>query len=330
MRLYRLFLPLLFSPSISSTSGSFVTVDPARRMRGHKDSLWPLPNPILRGVKRNPTALSNVIFDKIPFRDAQSVFAGANALGFVISLATGSHLHLDLFGTGAFAVAAALPFFTGSPLLPRVTLSSTAVFLWGTKLAGFLFFRAWKVKIDGRLTDTLSSGSGTAMFWTISYLWGVICSLPHTIGTTSSSPGNPAALKVGGFIYVVGLFIESIADWQKWMFKQTSSSFCNRGLWSISQHPNFFGNILVWTGIFIINCSSLVDPEASSVSGRYKRVGVALLSPVFLIAWFYGQANGKVSNTVEMFENRYGTYPGFHEYVENTPLIVPNLFGKQN
>jgi hypothetical protein len=43
----------------------------------------------------------------------------------------------------------------------RVTVSSAAVCIWGVKLAGFLFFRALKVKTDGRLDDTLSTTSGT-------------------------------------------------------------------------------------------------------------------------------------------------------------------------
>jgi steroid 5-alpha reductase family enzyme len=257
------------------------------------------------------------------------MIAGANALGLVISLATGSHLHLDLLGTGAFGAAAATG-FNISPLLPRVKWSSIAVATWSVKLAGFLFWRVIKVKKDARLTDTLSTASGTAIFWTLSWLWGVICSLPYTLGTTSSSPGDPTSLKIGTGIYIIGLIMETLADYQKSVFKQSNpGQFCNVGLWSISQHPNFFGNLLVWSGIFIMNAPALVDPSATSLLGKYKRVLMALLSPLFMFGWFYGQASGTISNTVEMFEEKYGNNPGFQGYVDNVPLIFPNPFRKK-
>ena len=314
--------------TISLTSAAFLPLEKSIRTRDEIPSLIrTLPNKAIpRGGSKSTTALPAVVFDNGPFWQAQSVIAGANALGLVISLATGSHLHLDLLGAGAFGAAAA----TGlniSPLLPRVKWSSIAVVTWSVKLAGFLFFRVLKVKKDARLTDTLSSGSGTAMFWILSWLWGVICSLPYTLGTTSSSPGDPTSLKIGAAIYTVGLITETLADYQKFMFKKSNpGQFCNVGLWSISQHPNFFGNLLVWSGIFIMNATSLVDPSATSRLGKYKRVFLALLSPLFMFPWLYGQASGQISNTVEMFEKKYGDNPGFQEYVDNVPLIFPNPF----
>ena len=107
--------------------------------------------------KMVPAGIS--FLDNAPFHQSSLIFLGANALGFVISLLTGSHLHLDLLGTGAFA-AAALPTLLSSTCT-RISLSSAAVFTWGAKLASFLFFRALKVKTDGRLDDTLSTVGGT-------------------------------------------------------------------------------------------------------------------------------------------------------------------------
>lgn len=299
------------------------------RRRHNKITLPPTLAKTARGGTTSPTALSAVLFDNGPFWQTQAVFVGANALGLVISLATGSHLHLDLLGTGAFTAAATVPFARGAPVLPRVKLSSIAMFTWSFKLAGFLFFRALKVKKDARLTETLSSASGSVVFWIISMLWGVVCSLPYTLGTTSSSPGDSASIKVGLVIFVVGLVTESLADYQKWMFKEGNpGQFCNVGLWSISQHPNFLGNLMVWAGIFVMNASALVDPEAESIFGMYKRVGLALLSPFFMYSLFYGQASGNISNTVQMFKKKYGDQDGFEQYVNHVPLIFPNPFRK--
>lgn len=323
---------------ISLASASFLlspSADTARRRRAIRiRDTSPSPQTLVfpRGGSTSPSSLSAspIVFDNGPFWQANGLIAGANALGLVISLATGSHLHLDLLGSGAFALAATVPFSSGAdPLLPRVKWSSIAVFTWGAKLAAFLFFRALKLKKDARLTDTLSSTGGTVFFWIASLIWGVLCSLPHTLGTTSSSPGTEISLKIGGVMYICGLVTETLADYQKWMFKQSNpGQFCNVGLWSLSQHPNFFGNLLIWTGIFIMNAPALVNPEADSFFEMYKRVGLAALSPLFMFSFFYGQASGAVSNSVEMFQDKYGKLPGYQDYVDKTPLIFPNPFGK--
>ena len=106
-------------------------------------------------------------FNGAPFQQSSLILLGTNALGFIISLATGSHLHLDLLGTGAFA-AAALPTLLSSTCT-RIRLSSAAVFTWGAKLASFLFFRALKVKHDARLGDTLSTVGGTCKYFRLKF-----------------------------------------------------------------------------------------------------------------------------------------------------------------
>lgn len=330
-------LNVLFS--VGLTSAAFLTIDPSRTTTRTRSQTLSSPRTPLskttvpRGGSKSPTSLPAVVFDNGLFWQAESVIAGANALGLVLSLVSGSHVHLDLIGTGAIGLSALVPFTysSGSTVSPRVKLSSVALVTWATKLAGFLFFRALKVKKDARLTDTLSTTSGTVMFWTLSWVWGVVCSLPHTLGTTSSSPGNPVTVKIGACIYVVGLIIETVADYQKMLFKASNpGQFCNVGLWSISQHPNFFGNLLIFSGLFVMNASALVNPEATTLFGKYQRVALSLLSPLFMFALFYGQASGSISNTVQMFEDKYGKDAGFHDYVDNVPLIVPNPFPRSN
>lgn len=282
--------------------------------------------------------LSHDSFNNAAFSQFNQVMLAANVLGFVVSLLTGgSHLHLDLLGTGAFAIAA-LPTGLASPI-PRVQLSAACVTLWSTKLASFLFFRATKMKHDSRLTDTLSTTSGTFGFWFVSLLWGCLCSLPHSLGATSSYNipllQSPCSI-AGAALFVVGFLTETTADIQKWLFKQSNpKKFCDVGVWSISQHPNFLGNLLLWSGIFLMNAPALVDPppavsaETSITAAfqtlwRYKRVALGALSPLFLYTLFSGQASGTITNAKELSERKYGSDPMFVRYVENVPLIFPN------
>jgi len=98
-----------------------------------------------------------IIFDNTSLWKSISIIGFANAAGCVISLLTGSHLHLDIIGTGAFAAAA----LAQSTTNPRVRLSRLCVTIWSLKLGLFLFFRMLKTKHDARLDDTLSTASGT-------------------------------------------------------------------------------------------------------------------------------------------------------------------------
>jgi len=275
----------------------------------------------------------SAVFDNAPFLQSSQIILLSNLFGFVVSLTTGSHLHLDLIGTGAFSIAA-LPALLSSDVL-RVKLSSGAVAVWGAKLAGFLFFRALKLSHDTRLDTVLSTAGGAAGFWFVSALWGIVCSLPHTLGTTSSVPGNPIVLSAGMALFSLGLITETVADLQKWSFKQGNpGKFCDVGLWGVTQHPNYFGNLILWSGILLMNAPSLIDIPSSSIEGGSilariwdtRRAVVALLSPLFMWWFFSSQANGSMTNAVELASAKYGDDPNYKKYLESVPMLVPGLF----
>lgn len=293
--------------------------------------------------KMIPTTLSlragaAAVFDNGPFFDAFRRVNIANILGLTLSLVTGSHYHLDLVGTGAFCFAA-FPDILNENLTWRSRFSASAVCLWSVKLASFLFRRVLKVHHDSRLTTTLESVGGTIMFWTISYVWNLLTLLPHSIGATSNIKGNVYAQWFGLGMFVVGLAFETVADFQKFQFKQSgnSKSFCNVGLFRISQHPNYFGNLLLWSGIFVMNAPALIEPSEKTLREvgigkfvlgllwRTRRLFLSLLSPLFLFTLFYGQANGTISNSLETAQKKHGDNPDYIRYVNEVPLIFPKF-----
>jgi len=259
-----------------------------------------------------------------PLGQSAAIFGAGNALGFGISALTGSHYHLDLIGTGVFAVSALA---LGVPE-PRQRLSAGAVALWATKLAGFLFYRVFFTKHDARLDGVLSTTSGAFGFWAISFLWGWLVSLPHTLaaGVPVASRPRLGWGSVGSLLlFGLGLLIETAADTQKWFFKgdpANKGKFCDVGVWSISQHPNYMGNIILWTGILLLNAPTLL--AAGSPAAAAARFLGASASPLFMVWLFYAQASGSMTNTVELANARYGSVPGYQEYVRDTPLIFPS------
>jgi Protein of unknown function (DUF1295) len=198
------------------------------------------------------------------------------------------HYHVDLLGTGAFAMGALIPLFVNPPFgmslqqhnnwmqlargIPRIQASTAAVVLWSVKLASFLWYRVLCTQQDARFNALFATPSLAIQFWIVSATWGIVCSLPHLLGTTSLVPGNAVVVQFGTLVYTVGWLVETLADYQKWTFKQqlggsTTTKYCNVGLWSISQHPNWLGNLLLWCGIFLMNVTALVEPSSSTATG---------------------------------------------------------------
>ena len=81
-----------------------------------------------------------------------------------------------------------------------------------------------------------------------------------------------------------------------------------------------------------MNSDSLIEPAVAGEEGilsflwRSRRLFIALLSPMFMWTLFSGQANGSITNAVELAQEKYGKDQGYQEYIKSVPLIVPNMF----
>lgn len=332
-----------------------------------------------------------VLFDNTPFYISQGIIWGMNIIiGFGITYVLPTcHYHVDFIGTGSFALSAIIPQYYNKNNHAmsnnnnqkkknmirnnnsRIRYSTYAVVLWSIKLGSFLLYRIMNHKHDNRLNDILSDPSKAIGFWFISGLWGSIVILSHSLGMTSSidDTDDNTLFNTGTIMYTVGLIIETIADYQKWIFKlnHSSNEFCNVGLWSIVQHPNWFGNILLWSGIYLMNVVALIEPEPvnnstenkteitmSNSSSRitniitnisslisnltmnnikstlwiYRRVGISILSPLFLYVLFNAQAKGLILTETyqsNLLKYGYGTNVEYTNYINQTPLLIPSI-----
>jgi protein-S-isoprenylcysteine O-methyltransferase Ste14 len=187
------------------------------------------------------------------------------------------------------------------------------------------------------------SASGQVGFWLISFLWGWLVSLPHTLAAgvplAERPPFGPWHI-AGLAVFALGFALESTADWQKWIFKADPANakrFCDVGVWRLSQHPNWAGNLLIWSGILLLNGPSLLAASGGATSllgGRLVlpsralalcRFGLASLSPLFLFALFSAQANGTppLNKGFDLNLAKHGASEAFKAYDRITPRLLP-------
>ena len=261
-----------------------------------------------------------------PIPTSAAILGAANVLGFGISVGTNWHYHLDLIGTGVFAVSAIL--VSGAGQVQR--LSAGAVSLWAVKLASFLFYRVLQTKRDTRLEGLLATTSGAASFWFVSFMWAFLVSLPHTVAA-----GVPAAVPFGTTsaaglaLFGSGFCLETAADVQKWLFKADAANkgrFCDVGVWKLTQHPNWFGNLLLWTGIFVMNAPTLLARTPGTPNWRrYGSFALAAMCPLFLWRLFDAQVSGSMLDAAAQAAAKYEQVPGYQAYADATPLLFPTV-----
>ena len=192
------------------------------------------------------------------------------------------------------------------------TVIAVCVILWAGRLGTFLFSRIAKDGEDKRFRTIKPSPSQFFMTWTLQGAWVSLCSLCAITGIASDTGIiiNPI-FYIGLFMFIGGFAIEIIADQQKTIFRaipENRDKFITTGLWSRSRHPNYFGEIALWTGVALMSFSSLSGIDF-----------LTLISPI----WTY-LLLVKISG-VRMLEGRghvkWGDNKDYISYIENTPMV---------
>ena len=187
--------------------------------------------------------------------------------------------------------------------------------IWAVRLGSFLFMRIHKDGEDKRFRSIKPSSTQFFMTWTLQGLWVSLCSMCALTAIASESGVVLNALFYLGIgLFILGFSIEVIADNQKTKFRsvpENRNKFITTGLWAKSRHPNFFGEIVLWTGIAVISVSSLEGLQY-----------ITLISPVFtylLLVYVSG---------VRMLEARADKQWGHEEEYIKYKSTVPTLIFK--
>ena len=237
---------------------------------------------------------------------------------FLPSFIIRSEKYFDITGTFAYLFSLSLIFYFLITTQNVIKLRSLTIFMlisiWSIRLGYFLFSRIIREKQDKRFANLKKSFSKFFVTWTVSGMWVFITSLNGlTVIVNNVSYYNDFFYFIGLIIWIVGFLIEVISDEQKRRFKinvENKNKFISTGLWKISRHPNYFGEMLIWIGIALISFPTLVGFQYFT-----------LISPIFVI-WLLTNISG-INLLEEKADLKWGQITSYIEYKENTPILIP-------
>jgi len=231
--------------------------------------------------------------------------------GWLVSLLRKDVSIVDSMWSLMFLIAAVI-YMTLGETGPRATLIVTLVAIWALRLAGHITWRNWGEGEDYRYQKIRANNSPGFAFKSIYIVFGLqaglaaIISLPllAAIGGTRSM----GALDVAAvLVWIVGFVFEALGDLQLAQFRSNPDNkgrVLQSGLWSLTRHPNYFGDFCIWWGFYLF---------ALSAGGWWTILAPLLMSFLLL----------KVSG-VAMLERDIGKRrPEYAAYVKETNAFFP-------
>lgn len=236
-----------------------------------------------------------------------------NGAFFAVAASRRTDLLTDLSYSLTFLLLAAVLPLTGAAEPVQVT-AAVLVAIWAVRLGLYLFRRILRMKVDHRFDGMRDEPLRFARFWLLQAIAVAVIMLPVTyLLGRSDAPGFGAWAVAGVAVWLVGLLVEAVADAQKSAFRgreENQGTFIRSGLWRYSRHPNYFGEILVWWGLFLYAVPFLNGVAYSVVVG-----------PLFLTLLLLFVSG--IPPLERSAEKKYGADPAYQEYKRRTSILVP-------
>jgi len=235
---------------------------------------------------------------------------------FLPSFILKTEKYYDLVGSLTYITTISLAYFSVENKTMIDSIIYFYVMVWASRLGIYLFRR---VRNDGK--DVRFEKAKRHFFWFLQYwmgqaLWVSLTACAAIIAILSPEEDTlPVLAIVGMVLWISGFTIESISDYQKRVFRKEnnpSESFIHTGFWARSRHPNYFGEITLWTGIAVIALNTLNGIEY-----------ITLISPVFVYILLTRMSG--VNLLERIADERYGHLEEYQRYKRNTPVLVPKL-----
>lgn len=227
--------------------------------------------------------------------------------------------YTDITYAFSFLFVAAYFFFSGGDYSTSKSFLFIMIALWALRLGIYLRSRVVKMGDDKRFTNIRPNFGRFFRFFTIQGVGICLISLPFLIGFQKDLyPDNQHNWMkfLGAIFMIVGFIIEAIADYQKNVFRndeKNSGQFMDKGLFSYIRHPNYLGEIMFWSGIFIF-----VSPFLNSL--EY----LSVISPIFITILLIFVSGIRLLE--KSSRTRYGHLESYEAYFKRTWRLIPFIY----
>ncbi|WP_418961245.1 DUF1295 domain-containing protein [Streptomyces tritici] len=234
---------------------------------------------------------------------------------FAVGLRRGLHRIVDIAWGLAFGAVAAVTWLlsAGHGDDGRRLLVAAATAVWGLRLAAHIAHRSRGHGEDPRYIALLDKAPGSRTLYALrtvhlgqaALVW--LISLPVQAASYSSAPLDALAY-AGLAVWATGLAVEAVGDHQLARFKAGPANqgrIMDRGLWAWTRHPDYFGDSLVWWGLYLLACTA------------WQPALAVLVSPV-LMTLLLTAGSGK-----RLLEKHMAHRPGYAAYAARTSGFLP-------
>jgi len=244
---------------------------------------------------------------------------------------------IDIFWGFGFVVVACVCLYLAPARTPYLILLAALPIIWGLRLTLYLASRNLGHGEDPRYVAMQKRAAKKGLpemswrkraFWTIFMGQGLliaIVSAPVWFGMAKGLYSDENAIMtettigpiamIGAIIWLIGFLFEAIGDWQLSRFIKKNKGFdgpyedkpvLSSGLWKFTRHPNYFGNAMMWWGIFLVACQ---------VPYGWVTIFAPIIMNLLLV-----RVSGK-----DLLERKLKTRPAYRDYVARTSGFIPWL-----
>lgn len=217
------------------------------------------------------------------------------------------------WGGGVVLIALYLYFFAHEayliPFFNRPLLVTLLITLWFVRLASYVYLR---YKGDDPRYQSWKQHGFKALLFNLFWIFGLntlmmlVMSAPTLVANSAIANSAFTYLDLIGIaLWIIGFYWESVSDYQMYIFTRNPANkgeIITSGLWKYSRHPNYFGEVLMWWGIFLITLNISV---------------VAIIAPItitFLLLFVTG---------IPWAERSMAKNPEYKEYKKHTSIFIP-------
>ncbi len=246
---------------------------------------------------------------------ALAISIGINLFMFVPAFLLKTDKITDVSYAVTFMVVALFGFMqSDKDVLHTVVL--LLILAWALRLGSFLLLRIHKAGKDARFDGMRENFLLFLRFWVLQGATVFVVTLSALLAFTATDTQPGLLSLIGAILFLKGLLLETVADMQKFAFTNKQSNkgkWIDVGVWRMSRHPNYLGEMLVWIGMYVLVYSSLSHADRLW----------ALASPLYIVGLLLFVSGIPILEKAA--NKKWGSEEAYKTYKKQVPVLLPSF-----